>query len=511
MLTPLLTAALCLTNPDPISPPSTPPTPPNAPGAPAAPAASAADIEAAAIRSDFAALPRSNEPDADWSSAARAVRQRARDFTECFPDDPRGLEMEATLSMGLEDGAGVDDAFGRLLALAPRKTSAGLAWTDYWVSRDPDHAFEVLEDLVKQRPDALLYLDRLFRILSIEAPERIAMRFQSLGDDENSRAQCARELDTLARVAGDMAGVIGEAMRLKYPGHLDIAVATARGHRHANHFSTARRLLDSISQELMTDPAHVYLWSDTYYADHHFDRARELIESIDMDALSKAQRPGLYRRLGFMIPLRQSAADMWPAEQKRRFEDARRNDNPLAVLTINGREVVVELFEDDAPNTVAAFITAADLGIYDGYEAGQVHRGFRTIFGDRHEGDGYPIWSLPKESYQQGIRPVLAGNLVGYSDSKPGSADTRFYILQFPAPHLNERVITYGRVVTGLDVIREMVQGDTLDSVTIIRRREHDYDPDIFDSELKPKKLSELLASPPPRQDSDAPAPKPHS
>jgi peptidyl-prolyl cis-trans isomerase B (cyclophilin B) len=301
----------------------------------------------------------------------------------------------------------------------------------------------------------------------------------------------------LARVAGDMAGVIGERLRVLHPNDLDIAIATARGHRHANHFSVARRLLDSIPETLMTDPAHVYLWSDTHYADHHFDRARELIESIDMEALNTAERPGLHRRLGFMIPLRQTAAQMWPAEQQRRLQDARRNDNPLALLTINGREVVLELFEDDAPNSVAAFIAAADLGLYDGYEAGQVHRGFRTIFGDRHEDDGYPAWSLPKESYAKEPRPVLAGNIVGYSDSKPGSADTRFYILQFPAPHLNDRVMTYGRVLTGLDVIREMVQGDVLDSVTIIRRRDHDYDPDVFDTQMQPMKLSELLACPP--------------
>ena len=483
MLIPLLITLLCISTPNPINPPSEPLTPPPA------------DIEVAKLRKDFAALPRSNEPEVDWATPARILRERARSFTDRFPNDPRGLEMEATLSIGLQDGIGVDDAFGHLLKLAPQKTTAGLTWTDYWMSRDPAHAFEVLEKLVRQRPDALLYLDRLFRILAVEDPQRIVERFNRLGGPDGDIEQCQRELDILARVAGDIAGAIGERLRIDHPNNLDIAIATARGHRHANHFSVARRLLDSIPEELMTDPAHLYLWSDTHYADHHFERARELIESIDMEALKTAGRPGLFRRLGFMIPLRRTAAEMWPAEQQRRLKDARRNNNPLALLTINGREVVMELFEDDAPNSVAAFIAAADLGLYDGHEAGQVHQGFRTIFGDRHESDGYPLWSLPKEEYQRQPRLVLAGNLMGYSDSKPGSADTRFYILQFPAPHLNERAITYGRVVTGLDVIREMVQGDVLESVKIIRRREHDYDPDVFDADMTPMKLCEVLAA----------------
>lgn len=452
-----------------------------------------ADIEYASLRAGFSGLPRQSQDSPAWAAAARILRLSTRDFTVRFPSDPRGLELETTLNMGLKDDQAVDASFAQLLQLAPKKTTAGLAWTDYWMARDETRAFEVLESLIEQRPDALLYLDRLFRRLAAQDPQRLIERFRQLGGPEGDLDRCSQELDMLARVAGSLAAAIGEQLRLAYPNNLDIAVATARGYRHANMFSTARRLLDALPADQLTEPAHVYLWSDTYYADHHFERALELLESIDMAALAEDERPGLYRRLGFMIPVRQSAAATWQAEQSRRLVDARRNDNPIALLTINGREVVMELFEDDAPNTVAAFIAAADLGLYDGHEAGQVQPGFRTIFGDRHDDDGSPRWSLPKESYQHAPRPILTGSLVGYADSTPGSADTRFFILQFPAPHLNDRKLTFGRIITGLDVLREMVQGDVLDSVTILRRRAHAYDPDIYDPEMTPMKLSEWL------------------
>ena len=485
MFTPLLIAMLCLT----------PPT--FAPLAnPAQVVNTASDIEFASLRAALTELPRQDLNPADWAAAASTLRLNSRAFTARFPADPRGLELEASLSMGLEDDDAVDEAFTQLLRLAPKKTTAGLAWTDYWMARDEAHAFKVLESLVEQRPDALLYLDRLFRILAVENPQRLISRFRQLGAAGSDIDRCSHELDMLARVAGALAAAIGEQLRIAYPDNLDIAVATARGYRHANNFGMARQLLDGLPAGHLVDPAHIYLWSDTYYADHHFEQAHELLETIDMDALAEDERPGLYRRLGFMIPTRQSAAETWPIEQQRRLDDARRNDNPIALLTINGREVVMELFEDDAPNTVAAFIAAADLGVYDGYAAGQVHPGFRVIFGDRHDNDGFSSWSLPTESYQQDPRPILAGSLVGYADSSPGSADTRFFIVQFPAPHLNDRKTTFGRVITGLDVLREMTQGDVLDSVKILRRRDHEYDPNIFDPEMTPMKLSEYLSSP---------------
>jgi peptidyl-prolyl cis-trans isomerase B (cyclophilin B) len=483
MFTPLLIAVICLATP----------TPNRTANPPASMATSESDIEFAVLRTALAGLHRQDHDSTDWAAAARTLRLNARAFTNQFPSDTRGLELEATLSMGLEEDQAVDSAFAQLLRLAPKKTTAGLAWTDYWMARDEAHAFEVLESLIEQRPDAMLYLDRLFRILATKDPQRLIKRFQHLGSPEGDIDQCSHELDMLARLAGPLAAAIGEQLQLAYPDNLDITIATARGYRHANKFSSARRIINELPANQLVDPGHIYLWSDTYYADHHFERALELLELIDMEELSKDDRSGMYRRLGFILPVRKTAAADWPGEQSRRLADASRNDNPIALLTINGREVVMELFEDDAPNTVAAFIAAADLGLYDGYEAGQVHPGFRTIFGDRHEDDGLPSWSLPEQSYQQAPRPILAGSVVGYAESTPGSADTRFFILQFPAPHLNDRKTTFGRVITGLDVVREMAQGDVLDSVKIMRRRDHEYDPNVFDPDMNPMKLSERL------------------
>ena len=484
-----------------------PPLMPSAAPPAVASADAPADVAAASLAAAIAALSPPAPDDPGWRTRAASVVEQARAFSREYPSDSRGLETIVTLAMTLGDDEEVDASMRSLLAMAPAKTSAGLAWADYWLARDPARGRVVLEELVAGRPGAPRYVQKLMTALLAEGPAAVRSRFDELAGSEETLPQAARELDILARVNGSAAASIGQSLRAGYPDDLPLLVATARGHRHANQFAAARRLLDSVPESLLTDPAHVYLWSDVHYADHGFERARELLESIDMDALESSGRSGLHRRLKFMIPLRQAAAEGWVAECEKRAADAARADNPLATLVINGREVTVELFEDDAPNTVAAFIAAADRGHYDGHPAGLVHTGFRTIFGDRRSDDGMPPWTIPDEHELPQARPVLAGSLVAYRTSKLDSADTTFFVLHFPAPHLSTKRTTFGRIITGLDVVREMKQGDVLDEVRITRRRPHPYDPIVVDDQGDQLPLSVLLERPStPTEDPPPPA-----
>jgi len=457
---------------------------------------SAREVEAQALTEAIAQLNPAQPDDPAWRDEALAIRQRARLFSESYPEDSRGIEASAMLSVSLADDAGVDADLRRVLDTSPEKTSAGLIWSDYWLERDPARAIDILEMLIDERPEALIYINRLMKILIAEAPPRILTRFERYHAPDANLEQAAIELDLLSRLSPPIGVEIGNDLLARHPDHTGIAVGTARGYRTGNRFADARLLLDNLPENSLTDPGDVYLWSDTYYADHHFDRAWELLSSIDMEALAEAQRPGLHRRLKFMLPLRQKAAEVWPAEQQKRHNDAVRGDNPMAILRIGGREVIIELFEDDAPNTVANFIAAADLQLYDGWAAGQVHTGFRTILGDRHEEDGLPGWTIAEEHELPTARPIVSGSLVAYKTSRPLSTDTTFFIMHFPGPHLNGMRTCFGRVVSGLDVIREMNEGDIIDSIEVLRRRDHDYDPVVYDDDQREMMLSELLSRP---------------
>ncbi len=443
--------------------------------------------DATALQASLAALPPQRDADG-WAAAARAVREQARAFTATHPLDTRGLETEASLSMALADDDAVDAAFSALLAQAPEKTSGGLAWAEYWAARDDARAIDVLERLLDDRPDGLLYMRNLFHILARSDVQRLHERMDQFTQPGADLDRAASELDMLARTVPPLGALHGLRMLEAHPGDLDLTVATARGFRHANRFAEARRMLEHIDPPL-SEAGHVYLWSDTCYADHDFTKAAALLESIDLAPL-ETTRPGLHRRLKFMVPVRQQALEAWPDEVALRATEAARGDNPLARMSIGGREVTVELFENSAPNTVASFIAATDLGVLDGQEAGQVHTGFRTIMGGRADDDGLPHWTIPDEHETIDSRPIVAGSLVAYRTSKPASGDTEFFVLHFPAPHLNGLRTTFGRVLTGLDVIREMQQGDAIDAIEIIRRREHPYDPIVLDEAVVEMRLS---------------------
>jgi hypothetical protein len=119
MFTPLLIAVICLATP----------TPNRTANPPASMATSESDIEFAVLRTALAGLHRQDHDSTDWAAAARTLRLNARAFTNQFPSDPRGLELEATLSMRLEEDQAVDSAFAQLLRLAPKKTTAGTKHT----------------------------------------------------------------------------------------------------------------------------------------------------------------------------------------------------------------------------------------------------------------------------------------------------------------------------------------------------------------------------------------------
>jgi peptidyl-prolyl cis-trans isomerase B (cyclophilin B) len=451
------------------------------------------DHEAATLAAAVAALPPLTDIDA-WTAAAMPLRTEARAFSARYPEDLRGLEIDASISVAIEDDDGVDAAFAQVMALAPQMTGAGNSWVDYWADRDSAHAVTILEQLIDDRPEAILYLNRLFSLLAATEPDRLTQRFASFLSPDVSIEQTRRELDMLARAAPPYAAIFGQQLHAAFPGDVEITVAAARGLRNSNRYAAARVLMESVPESSFTDPTQLYLWSDVHYADHEFDRALAIINSIDMDAVAEAKLIGLHRRLRFLKPVRQQAVDAWPGELEARARDALRDDNPLAMIRIGGREVLIELFEDDSPNTVANFIAAADLGLYDGYPAGQVHTGFRTIMGNRHDDDGAPSWTIPDEHETTESRPIVSGTLVSYRTSRHKSGTSEFFILHFPAPHLNGLRTTFGRVLTGLDVIREMQEGDVIDSVEVIRRRPHQYNPIVVTESGEEMPLSELLS-----------------
>jgi HEAT repeat protein/cyclophilin family peptidyl-prolyl cis-trans isomerase len=129
-----------------------------------------------------------------------------------------------------------------------------------------------------------------------------------------------------------------------------------------------------------------------------------------------------------------------------------------AVIVTKHGEIELELFGDDAIQTVANFINLAEEGFYDGLTFHRVVPNF-VVQGGCPRGDGwgdagYYIRSeFTQHRYGTGY--------VGIAHDGKDTGGSQFFITLSPQPRLNGRYTVFGRVTRGMDVVYQIDQGDT--------------------------------------------------
>ena len=396
-----------------------------------------------------------------------AAHQR---FLRSFPEHAQAWSTLGRLAVDVNDMALADQAFGAAIALDRGDRGSRIAWGAAWMHRNPSRGIALFDSFIETHPDDLVLHTNLLRALSLHDSDGVQLRFDRFIADPDGAVTASTMLH--AMIANDLPRAQALLPFLLAAKGTDPAVRTvqARIHRRQNHFGRARAAMETIAPADRTGPTRRYLYSDTCYAESDFEPALTELEGIDMEALNE-DKPGLARRLRTLIPLRRRLAESWPAEQQQRLKSARTGHDPLIVLRINGQEVICELHATAAPNTVAAFLHLVGSGFYDGRPVTYVHVGFRSIFGEPDDLDADPPWTLPAEFERDEQRTHVSGALSLFrSASDPDSGHTRFTIAHFPTPHLDGARTEFGRVISGIDVIRDMRGDETVDSIEILQR-----------------------------------------
>jgi cyclophilin family peptidyl-prolyl cis-trans isomerase/predicted neuraminidase len=135
------------------------------------------------------------------------------------------------------------------------------------------------------------------------------------------------------------------------------------------------------------------------------------------------------------------------ALQARYGHEAERPARVVCVMETSLGTMAFELFEADAPKTVAQFKALVDKGFYDGKDFYRVVRGHVIQAGG---GDAAP---LPPEF---NTRPHLVGMLGLGRTGDEWSGDSEIYICVAPRPHLDGRYTVFGRIVEGFDVLERI-------------------------------------------------------
>jgi cyclophilin family peptidyl-prolyl cis-trans isomerase len=122
-----------------------------------------------------------------------------------------------------------------------------------------------------------------------------------------------------------------------------------------------------------------------------------------------------------------------------------------ATLSTNHGAIRLELFADDAPNTVGNFVKLAQEGFYDGVVFHRVIPDFMIQGGDpTGTGTGGPGYTFEDEINDHKVeRGALA-----MANAGPGTNGSQFFIVTADScPWLDGKHTVFGRVREGMDVV----------------------------------------------------------
>lgn len=126
--------------------------------------------------------------------------------------------------------------------------------------------------------------------------------------------------------------------------------------------------------------------------------------------------------------------------------------------------LTIELFEKDAPGTVANFEKLSKEGFYDGLTFHRVIPNFMIQGGcPNGTGTGGPGYKIPCEiNDNKHLRGTLSMAHAG-----PNTGGSQFFICHDPQPHLDGVHTVFGRVTEGVDIVDKVRQGDKMTKVTV--------------------------------------------
>jgi len=138
------------------------------------------------------------------------------------------------------------------------------------------------------------------------------------------------------------------------------------------------------------------------------------------------------------------------------------NGNIIAIMQTNFGEIKIELFPSDAPKTVENFVNLAEDGFYDGTKFHRVIKGFMIQGGDPltkddsfkdRWGTGGPGYTFADEIHSNNHNVVGTISMANTGSDTNGS---QFFINTNDNNSLNTKHTVFGKVITGMDVVRNI-------------------------------------------------------
>lgn len=230
------------------------------------------------------------------------------------------------------------------------------------------------------------------------------------------------------------------------------------------------------------------------FATHDFNKAEEVLKQAKLAANNSDEAGSMFAQIGSRyLDLCKEYQGYWKTEQALRQKEAAATGEaklPRVLFKTNRGDIELELFENEAPNSVANFISLVEKKKYDGVAFHRVLPNFMAQGGDpntldkdpRNDGMGGPGYHIACECYQPNARMHFQGSL-SMAHAGKDSGGSQFFLTHLPTSHLNPDPdkpsghTVFGRITKGLDLVLGLRPGDKIITATMISKRNHPYVP----------------------------------
>lgn len=148
-----------------------------------------------------------------------------------------------------------------------------------------------------------------------------------------------------------------------------------------------------------------------------------------------------------------------------------------ATIETDRGTLLADLFEKDAPKTVANFEKLANSGFYDGTKFHRVIPGFMVQGGDPYSkggehakgpvGTGGPGWKIPCETEGNPHKHEVGALSMAHAGKNTGGSQFFIVLNEGATRHLNGVHTVFGKLTKGADIIPKIAQNDTIKSIRI--------------------------------------------
>ncbi|KAF8041438.1 hypothetical protein BT93_A0130 [Corymbia citriodora subsp. variegata] len=147
---------------------------------------------------------------------------------------------------------------------------------------------------------------------------------------------------------------------------------------------------------------------------------------------------------------------------RRSVEQMGSGSSNFEILNTSKGAIHVELFKDGAPEIVDKFLDLCQKGHFKGMAFHHMIKHYVIHGGDPQGFGAAEDWiSRGKLRGKLVTSPKHEAFMLGTSKSKQDSKKFELFITTAPIPDLNDKLIVFGRVIKGQDVVQEIEEVDT--------------------------------------------------